>query len=316
MLKEFKITLYDFFGYLIPGFVLLFAISLRFYDLTNYTELYGALDCALKYWPISVLLAYLLGHFSHTVSSFIIEYLPTSYDIVFEKINSGTAYAPQDKQVDFGGWIKNSLISRIKHIVGGHTPYEINQDTLFYFADEHMLQFGNAEEREIYQYREGFYRSCICASALLSLSAFAEIMPPVLAIILCGLIPILLFCLLLFFQIKEEKEVEKKGKILEKERERSNKSKVVLFGIISVWLITMVLLELVSQKQYIYPLSLAIVSAAFAYFSWTRYLAFRVYRVKRAAVSMLLRAGKEKNRYSSCKYMQGKCATKQIPKGW
>lgn len=155
MFKDLQVTLYDFFGYLLPGAVILIALVLLFWSvfwpsdrLVVPTTLPALTVTALT------LFAYLLGHLGQAVSNFI-EKLPNV------KHAQETALPVS---AEMGELVRDAVAARFGPKARTLTPKE-----LYALCDQALIQAGSLGEREIFIYREGFYRGNCFAFTLLAL---------------------------------------------------------------------------------------------------------------------------------------------------
>lgn len=165
MLKNIQITLYEIFGYLLPGIILLTAISIFFW--TFLSDLTPPILYQLKfeYWMLILLISYFLGHIAQALANVVDEILCLNENFVFLKKN-------KEKLPDI---IVQEAKSKITQILGIDLEYKIRDEKirnewLFRICDKIVVQYGSIENRELYVYREGFYRGSIISFFVLFLS--------------------------------------------------------------------------------------------------------------------------------------------------
>jgi hypothetical protein len=155
MFKDLQVTLYDFFGYLLPGAVILIALVLLFWSI-----FWSAAPLAVPVTlpPLAVtaltLFAYLLGHLGQAVSN------------LFEKLPSAKRTAESLPVSDeLGSLIRDAIVARFGSKARTLTPKE-----LYALCDQALIHAQSLGEREIFIYREGFYRGNCLAFAFLALT--------------------------------------------------------------------------------------------------------------------------------------------------
>ena len=155
MFKDLQITLYDFFGYLLPGVVILIALVLLFWSIfwpsapfTVATTLPALMVTALT------LFAYLLGHLGQAVSN-LLEKLPAA-KLTFESL---------PLSAELGELVKDAASERF-----GPEARTLKPKELYALCDQTLIHAGSLGEREIFIYREGFYRGNCFAFGLLALT--------------------------------------------------------------------------------------------------------------------------------------------------
>lgn len=146
MKESFTFTLYEIFGYLMPGSIAAAALSIFLW-----TIFHGDCVLPLSFWRVSpagllamLFLAYLLGHVVQALGNRVLEGAD-------EQIMSDPA-ALVAKQ-------------RVAHLFQGATG-KISDVRLQRVMDESCIQAGQQGDREIFTYREGFYRGSTVATVL------------------------------------------------------------------------------------------------------------------------------------------------------
>ena len=190
MFKDVQVTLYDFFGYLLPGAATLFAVVLVFWTFF-WPHASLSLPSALPVLATTSLLfaAYLAGHLGQALGN------------LLEKVSPGRNNL--DKKLplspELGKEVVHALAGRFGEQIKTLEPKE-----LFHLCDQALVHCSSLGEREIFTYREGFYRgnavalSCVsfalavrlvCVPAMLSIGGqIYEIYraPLALAVVLTG----------------------------------------------------------------------------------------------------------------------------------
>ncbi len=167
-LKE--ITLYDVLGYLFPGFIFLVALIVLFWAVFSPTTallpLFQNAD-DIGEWSLVVIAAYILGHLVQGIGNAAFRRLPSTRSLVFSR--SETAAAGIHR-------LPEPLVSKARSRLAARLEVreeDIDDSLLYQLCDEFVMQSGIKEiisNREIYIYREGFYRGMTVSLALLFLS--------------------------------------------------------------------------------------------------------------------------------------------------
>jgi hypothetical protein len=161
-LKDIRITLYDIFGYLLPGITALFAVTVLAWGLfwptapyVVYTEFSGPIIVILSYT------AYIAGHLCQACGNFL-EKLPVAKDVLDGQLLIDRELAAP---------LKTALTQRFGDSVGKLTAKET-----YFLCDESLVHHGSFGEREIFIYREGFYRGMCVAFAVLSIGIIVRLL--------------------------------------------------------------------------------------------------------------------------------------------
>jgi hypothetical protein len=150
-----SITLYDIFGYLMPGFIGLLALVVFFWSifLPDVPAPFFKWELGTAGYVCVVLAAYYLGHVVQAFSSFLFKY-------------------PDDALVKKGtSEIKEIIVVVSERIKEDLPPdQELQGRNIVKICDEATIQFGAQGERDVFVYREGFYRGMSVAFLLLAIA--------------------------------------------------------------------------------------------------------------------------------------------------
>jgi hypothetical protein len=182
-MKELRFTLYDFFGYLLPGAIALFAILI-----TGWGELCHRLNFdAIVGLPrteigLLVLIAYFLGHLMQALGNLFEEQI--SLRICDVRARRKWTRLPMwsvrlfswSLAVDRYSDVLDSLPAPVSKRFYEAFVARFGLDgqalrgtkEIYKLCDEALLREGSVEEREIQSYREGFYRGTFVALILTS----------------------------------------------------------------------------------------------------------------------------------------------------
>lgn len=156
MIDKIQLTLYEIFGYLLPGAICTVAVVIFYWG----TCLPHAMFPVYKVhpdplgWAVLTGVSYLFGHLAQGIGT---KYLKGAEKVALE---NGDLVPPP---------IVLSAKERAATIVGVE-PEDMDAVSLFRLADEYTLQKGVVGDREIFVYREGFYKGCTVALALLCIA--------------------------------------------------------------------------------------------------------------------------------------------------
>jgi len=172
MFKETKVTLYDVFGYLLPGAVFVAALAIvvwavHFPDEPLSFSLPGA-----EAWVIILAIAYIAGHMVQGLSNQILTFLawPGKRLRAWKRTNSWHwlqrhRWFSSNEHIHLAEGAHERLpaeflnVARAKAVALSGVPAQaINDEWLFRICDEALVQRGSLGDREIFVYREGFYR--------------------------------------------------------------------------------------------------------------------------------------------------------------
>ena len=157
MIGEFRATLYDFFGFLIPGIVALSAGALLWHRLF-YAGLIvpSAWPLGKMEWIPFLLAAYLAGHLAQAVANAV-----PPFNLPADKSGWGSRQVPPE--------LLSLGILRLSSQLG----LDVNQlpsAEVWSLIDEVATDSTGTANREVYVYREGFYRGMAVSSALFAIA--------------------------------------------------------------------------------------------------------------------------------------------------
>ncbi len=188
MLNDFQATLYDTFGYLLPGIVFLTALAILFWAIYLPTYSLGYVDLSFQMIAALLLLAYFFGHLNQALGNLLTKVFRSPEEVVLSKGQSGSM--PYH--------LVHGAKTRASALVGIDLS-EIKPEWLFRICDEMLVQRGVCTDREIYQYREGFYRGLIVSFFALTVSLIVRTVIPGASLKLAGSVQAMTTPELLFF---------------------------------------------------------------------------------------------------------------------
>lgn len=159
-MKDMQITLYDIFGYLGPGVIAFAGIYLAVWGLIlDNTQDWSKLTTAG--WIAILVVAYLIGHVVQALSNTITKIIRINPEVRI--LGDAQAVTPE---------ILALVNERACRILGLQNDTSLTLKVLYDVVDHYLLQHGKTESREIYVYREGFYRGLSVALLVFALGSF------------------------------------------------------------------------------------------------------------------------------------------------
>ena len=162
MLGNLAFTLYEVFGYLLPGGVTLLAFLLLYWALLVPRVPLGiaTYQPGLVTWTAVVIASYLLGHAVQGVRQLL-------GGPIEDEALSGTDKA----------WMQQLAINSAAKLVGIEAQ-QLNLAWAVRVLDEYSVQAGKQDDRDVFVYREGFYRGCAIALFFLTLALLVRFFVP------------------------------------------------------------------------------------------------------------------------------------------
>jgi len=189
-MKDLKITLYDIFGYLLPGGVFLAGIAILFWAMYIPLTPLAFVELTKETWILILLIAYLMGHMTQALGNLLMKAFTSPENAVLSK---GTADGLPDI-------LLQSTKTKASRMLGIDLK-DINPEWLFKICDETVVQSGTFSDREVFQYREGFYRGLVVSLVLLFLSLIIRAKIPGASIKISGMSSPISGIVLVFFII-------------------------------------------------------------------------------------------------------------------
>jgi hypothetical protein len=173
MFQGFALTLYEIFGYMLPGSVCFAALSVCLWTFLSPTSSISLPEVQTIEWIIIALISYVFGHILQGLCNLFMKIPQSAED---EILMPGLARS-----------LPNDFICTIRKIVGESLSVQaetIAPRLLYEICDEAMTQSGKNKDRDVYIYREGFYRGLCLAFIFLAVSCFIRTLVPGTSIIL------------------------------------------------------------------------------------------------------------------------------------
>jgi hypothetical protein len=159
--QDIQVTLYDFFGYLLPGTIVVLAVTVGYWAVFwPYYSLSVPLQLPALAVTFLVFAAYLAGHLAQAMAN-IVERWSDASKRFDEKV---------PLSVELEKWLRASAEKHLGKPAGNLTAKE-----LYLLCDQTLVHNRSMGEREIFIYREGFYRGNSVALAVLTVSLCARL---------------------------------------------------------------------------------------------------------------------------------------------
>ena len=155
-MRELQFTLYEVFGYLLPGAVLTGGIAVVFWAAFFPQAVIDFDIKSVEVWGTFLALAYVSGHIAQGIGNAIVRQFVSAED---HAIN-----AVLDKE------IVDACKAKAKELTGADTA-KITPRWLYRLCDDAVIRSGKIGERDVYIYREGFYRGTLVGTVFLVVGA-------------------------------------------------------------------------------------------------------------------------------------------------
>lgn len=163
MKLDWQFSLYDFFGFLIPGAVMFSALAIIYWGLFIPQEVLQFAPLSVEGWVLILGMSYLCGHLAQSLTNYVPPWnsdLKVSYSGKTSLLNRDSptiASGADEKARDIlavtldWAWIRNLDSGSVANI-----------------CEHYLVQSGKTGDRDIYQHRRGFYRGVSLAYFVLS----------------------------------------------------------------------------------------------------------------------------------------------------
>ena len=166
-MKELQVSLYDVFGYVAPGVFAFLGMYLLGWRLVLPPEIDWS-TVSTGGWIVILLISYFLGHAVQALANLFVKRLikvsPEAKELADINSSSPKVYAT---------FVKSAC--RVTELPDDSS---LPSDILFEIADSYLMQHGKTESRDVYIYREGFYRGLMVSLVLFAIGAIAMMTGP------------------------------------------------------------------------------------------------------------------------------------------
>ena len=162
MFKDLQVTLYEIFGYLIPGAVSIGSLGVLFWALFFPAQVVDFDMRTGELWVAFLVLAYIAGHMAQAIGNLIESRIKPVEQLVIEKT------APDRLPQAVVDACRAKATELTKADMSGASPR-----WLYRVCDDAVIRSGKIGEREIYVYREGFYRGIFISFSAMAAACVA-----------------------------------------------------------------------------------------------------------------------------------------------
>jgi hypothetical protein len=163
MFKDLQVTLYEVFGYLIPGMVNLWALVILYWALFFPAQIVAVDIPTGELWVAFLVVAYIAGHMAQAVGNLVEQKcLKPVEQLVIE--NTAPDRLPQ--AVVDACKVKATELTKAD-MANAHPRL------LYRVCDDAVIRSGKIGEREVYVYREGFYRGIFISFSVMAVACVA-----------------------------------------------------------------------------------------------------------------------------------------------
>ena len=164
MIGDFRATLYDLFGYLVPGVVAVVAFGLMWHRLFSGTPVLAfPLPTSVSAWVPFLFVSYIAGHLVQAIAN-----ATRPFNLSADNPGLGGGNIPASLMAIAKTRIAAQLGKDVKDIEA------LSSSDVWALIDEVAADATGTANREIYIYREGFYRGMAVATSLLAVSLLAH----------------------------------------------------------------------------------------------------------------------------------------------
>ena len=164
MIEKIQVSIYDFFGYLIPGGVFLLALVILSWTIFWPKQTLKLSQPTFTCWVIILLLSYFFGHLIHAVANLSKKAFPSDEDVLKrEYIHKISKFVIEEAKLE------------AKRLFYNYTTKEFSDGDIYNICDETVRRGKTLESREIYLSLEGFYRGLSIANFILAFALFLRI---------------------------------------------------------------------------------------------------------------------------------------------
>lgn len=157
-MKDLQFTLYEIFGYLLPGAVLGGGLTVLFWA-GFFPQPTVDIDIkSTEVWAIFLVIAYVAGHVAQGVGNAVARRCGAPEDHIFQAVLPASLIETCKK--------------KIRELTGADAD-ALPPRWLYRVCDDSVLRSGKLGEREVYVYREGFYRGASVGMAVVAVGLLA-----------------------------------------------------------------------------------------------------------------------------------------------
>ena len=160
MLGNFAFTLYEVFGYLLPGGVALLGFMLLYWAafVPTLPLRIAAFQPGLGTWATIAVASYVLGHAAQAMGNKLLRNV-------------------EKDALAMGGWLRERALQAAAQLLDVPAS-QLESRWVYRVLDEYAVQTGQAGDRDMFIYREGFYRATCIALFFLSIALLVRLAVP------------------------------------------------------------------------------------------------------------------------------------------
>lgn len=166
-MKELQVSLYDVFGYVAPGIIAFLGMYLIWWRLVIPSHLDWSTVSSAG-WAAILLVSYVLGHAIQALANLLVKPL----NIGATEDNELDAIKTKSQQ------LHDSIAIKACRVTNLSDDTKLPPSVLYEIADSYLMQYGKTETRDIYVYREGFYRGLMVSLLVFVLGALCAMTGP------------------------------------------------------------------------------------------------------------------------------------------
>jgi hypothetical protein len=162
MIQSLRLTLYDFFGYLLPGSIIALAVSIFMWAVYFPGKTFPVSPLSNQTWIVFAVFSYFAGHLIQALGNWLGKGIKPEESL----------FAKEAKPND------QALATAVRSTISswGIETDKLDPKWLLQLCDETVAQTGVIADREIFVYREGFYRGTCGALLLLAVAMLVRLL--------------------------------------------------------------------------------------------------------------------------------------------
>ncbi len=172
MLKDIRVTLYDVFGFLLPGMVFLTSVLVLVWAVYLPRIPLAAVDLPAVAWTGLLVAAYFAGHVAQAISIQLVRWASTPEQRLLGRCKSGRCVVGS-----LPAPIRDAAKQRAAEILGADLD-RVDAKWFYRICDQVVAQRGRVADRDVYIYREGFYRGTAASFLMLALATLVRAVVP------------------------------------------------------------------------------------------------------------------------------------------
>jgi hypothetical protein len=162
VIKDLQVTLYDVFGYLLPGIVFVAALATLFWAIFFPQAVLPVDLPTAEVWIAFLVASYVAGHMAQALGNLIVWFRPSTEDLILGTTSKSRLPEP----------LVTACRTKAKETFGVDVS-NVSANWLYRFCDDAVIRSGKTGERDVYIHREGFYRGIFVGLVTFSLATLA-----------------------------------------------------------------------------------------------------------------------------------------------